>query len=293
MWHAYVDAESEYRYDIEDGFKTWVKGTNSEINIDELEDWLSNNLYDYVDIHPDYNHFEEQGIKTILLLDTGDANYDFTLNPSYANNYKIEDDKASIVWLVEQQGHSKDELIKALEDEKSDNKFMQSVMEECYNTSSSMNALVFLGKLTLGQLLDVDNNSSVVVNKSAMCGLVDTWAGGGSLLGIELEKDVVVPSNIVYYFGADGSNGGYSIDSIYGLVGSVWKDVFTIKSTSSDVKESLTEKMWQKKVPNDLAKRFHAVLDLEDDDSLIEVKQVVDDICDWLEQEDEDLEWDV
>lgn len=154
-----------------------------------------------------------------------------------------------------------------------------------------MNALVLLGKCTLGQLLDIDNNTSVVVNKDAVCGLVDTWAGGGSLLGIELEKDVVVPSNIIHYFGADGSNGGYSVDSIYGLTGSVWKDVFTIKG--GDVKESLTEKMWEKKVPQELAKAFHIAVNDDDNPTLRKVKEAVDAICDWLEQEDEDLEWDV
>ena len=295
LMESHYDAEGEYRIDIEDGFKTWVKGTNPEIDMDELSDWLLDYFYDFVDIHPDYDHFKSQEIKTILLLDTGDANYDFTLNPSYVNDYgrlnnDLSDD-ASIVWLVKQQGHSKDELVKALNDEESSNKFMQSIVDECFNTTSSMNALVLLGKCTLGQLLDIDNNTSVVVNKDAVCGLVDTWAGGGSLLGIELEKDVVVPSNIIHYFGADGSNGGYSVDSIYGLTGSVWKDVFTIKG--GDVKESLTEKMWEKKVPQELAKAFHIAVNDDDNPTLRKVKEAVDAICDWLEQEDEDLEWDV
>lgn len=128
LMESHYDAEGEYRIDIEDGFKTWVKGTNPEIDMDELSDWLLDYFYDFVDIHPDYDHFKSQEIKTILLLDTGDANYDFTLNPSYVNDYgrlnnDLSDD-ASIVWLVKQQGHSKDELVKALNDEESSNKFM-------------------------------------------------------------------------------------------------------------------------------------------------------------------------
>ena len=69
----------------------------------------------------------------------------------------------------------------------------------------------------------------------------------------ELEKDVNVPASNVWYFGIDGGNNGYSVDSIYGLVSSVWKDVFVIApAQKKELGESaLTEKQWKDKVPGD------------------------------------------
>ena len=301
LWEAYRDAEFEYREDIEDGFIEWVLKTHPDMDRDTISDWLFDYLYDYVDIHPDYDHFKGQEINTILMLDTGDANYDFVLNPSYSNNYGKDglDDKASIVWLAKQQGYNKDDVQKAIEDENSDNKFLKSVMEECYNTTSSMNSVVFLGKCELDDLLDYDNNKdSIKVKKDAMCGLVDTWAGGGSLLGIELEKDVTVPADCIYYFGPDEAVDGYGVDSIYGLTGQAWLgNAFVIapikqESINDEQSKQLTEKMWKKKVPQQLAKAFHKAVNSESDD-LLEIKDATLSICDWLESVDEDLEWEV
>jgi hypothetical protein len=50
--------------------------------------------------------------------------------------------------------------------------------------------------------------------------------------------------------------------------------------------------MWKKTVPTELAKAFHKAIE-KDSDDLLEVKDAVLAICDWLESIDEDLEWEV
>ena len=57
-----------------------------------------------------------------------------------------------------------------------------------------------------------------------MCGLFDVWSGGGSLLEIELDKDVVLPIKCIWHAEIETgkSEYGYSVNSVYGLVGSAW-----------------------------------------------------------------------
>jgi hypothetical protein len=56
--------------------------------------------------------------------------------------------------------------------------------------------------------------------------LFDTWSGGGSVLEIELEKNVQIPF-MYCKFCPDGAKVyGYDIDEVYGLIGSCWKDSY-------------------------------------------------------------------
>ena len=60
-------------------------------------------------------------------------------------------------------------------------------------------------------------------------GLFDVWSGGGSLLEIELDKDVVLPIKCIWHAEIETgkSEYGYSVDSVYGLVGSAWYGTVT------------------------------------------------------------------
>ena len=58
--------------------------------------------------------------------------------------------------------------------------------------------------------------------KSVTCGLFDAWYGGGSVLEIELERDVALPLRIVHEITPDLGLGRHSVDEVYGFVPSVW-----------------------------------------------------------------------
>jgi hypothetical protein len=102
LWDAYSDVEWEYREEIDSGFRQYIKKNKIDVDVDELNDWIVDNFYEKVSIYPDYSHFESQEVDVVLMLDSGDANYDYSLNPNYYTNYGRDElsDEAGIVWLV-------------------------------------------------------------------------------------------------------------------------------------------------------------------------------------------------
>lgn len=107
--------------------------------IDELAYW----------VYPE-DHFMKQEFNVDIMLDTGDGNYDFTLNspyPCWYGDYDARlDEKSSLLWLSRQQGYSKTRLWKALRegDMRDPKGFLQSCRVECANLPSSMAAVTFL-----------------------------------------------------------------------------------------------------------------------------------------------------
>ena len=184
-------------------------------------------------------------------------NYDFTccnvLNWYGSHNESNELDKNSpIRWLANQQGRL-NELNKALRSEGLNqstdfqkgndySKFTKTVIQELQNACSHMNTLIFLCRMSLNEFCQLKEliasekelnksyiyeerkgTKSFTMSKDAMCGLYDIWGGGGSVLEIELEKDVVIPTKAVFDVWIDcrgcRCNGrGYDVDDVYGLV---------------------------------------------------------------------------
>ena len=58
------------------------------------------------------------------------------------------------------------------------------------------------------------------------CGFFDGYNGGGSILELECpKKSIVIPYDKIYDLVPDvRCNGMYSVDEVYGLVGSVYAD---------------------------------------------------------------------
>lgn len=217
---------------------------------DEMEDVDRELIEEIVSemLYFDYpcDHYLQQKFCTNILIDTGDGNFDFVLNsvfPAYDGEYKTEiDDSASLVWLAETQGYSKAQLWNALQQgNMSDpNGFLESVRVEVANETGHMNILVFLVELTLEQLIELQEhisapekrNGYLVVDRKTMTGLYDPWYGGGSVLGIDLEKDVKIPFKYIRSVLPDGGD-GYGIGNIYGICDSAWR--------YGDVKKIVTE----------------------------------------------------
>ena len=194
------------------------------------------------------DHFLDQEFNIPLMLDTGDGNYDFTLNavyPHWSDAPAEElDEKSSLLWLARQQGYTKEQLVGALNegDKAHPHGFLESAQVELANLLSSMSCVVFLLKMSLRQLIllnrciklqdrngrnyDATKNPDcghIALDKKTMCGLFNPWCGGGSVLEIELERDVEIPIRFIRSALPDGSD-GYGVDDVYGLIGSAWKD---------------------------------------------------------------------
>ena len=213
---------------------------------DDIWDWIREYYYFYFD----REHYNET-VKVNIMLDTGNANSDFTrdniLNycSYYSNNGKDLKD-SSILWLAKQQKKAtllRKAIKKVLngEDIKFEDKFIESTIEELENLPSHMATLTFLVNMPLFDyfnlreamaaeeklndsyvLEDRKGKGTITISKDTMCGLFDVWSGGGSLLEIELDKDVVLPIKCIWRAEIETgkSEYGYSVDSVYGLVGS-------------------------------------------------------------------------
>ncbi|MDD2269238.1 MAG: hypothetical protein PHY15_06780 [Eubacteriales bacterium] len=192
-------------------------------------------ILDFVSTYVSYavpeDHYLAKQVEIDILLDAGDANYDYSLNavyPCYCGSYD-EDilDEAGIVWLAESQGYSKEQLKAALyESECGDSRFLKSLRNEVLNTTTSLNAVTFFANMTLGECLTLNEKvaagENVLIPAGTPCGLYDPWNGAGSILEIELEKDIVLPAKNIDSILPDGTR-GYSVSEIYGMCLSFWR----------------------------------------------------------------------
>jgi hypothetical protein len=152
--------------------------------------------------------------------------------PCYTGNPDDEiDDKAGIVFLGKSQGYSKLELHDALRegDIADPHGFLETLRQELANLPSEISILTFLARMSLkdaialNELIKAHSDKNVVIDKKAETGLYDPWSGGGSVLEIELEKDVVLPIKYIRSAMPDGYDGYYSIEKTYGVVRSIWR----------------------------------------------------------------------
>ena len=171
-----------------------------------------------------------------IIVSNGDDNYDFWLNEHIVDedgNIGENAEKAGLVWLAKQQGHTLEGLIESLKDEEyvNPNKFISSLAAEIFN-GYGCEALTFCVKMTLGQAIALKErmkenpNGSIVLDKRVECGLFDPWSGGGSVLEIACEKDVEIPFENIWKFYIDerSSNRYDSIHNVYGTDSSLWRD---------------------------------------------------------------------
>lgn len=237
----YLDAD-DTRIEIIDRVLNVVGCTDE--NEEFVKDWVFENVCGNIP----YDHYLSQEVAVDIVVDTGDENYDFTLNCVYPHyNGRFEDeisDEASLLWLAKQQGYTKGQLVGALkESEYMESKFLKSANEEVANCTSHMAALTFFVKMTLGDLIkfqekikaDSQNDDKngyrtiekrngtdcVTLCKKTRCGLCDFWSGAGGLLDIVLERDVELPLKYISTALPDGCR-GYGIADVYGLMYSFW-----------------------------------------------------------------------
>ncbi len=219
---SYSDWEYDTRYEYA---KNLAKTFN--MDVDEAVDWIIEN----VNVHYPVDSYLDDTYKTVVMLDTGDSNYDFTLNqvePCY-NGDPIEDisDEASLVWLAEKNGYSKEDFVFRLANNnnfpKDEHPFIHSVYQEMENTSSGMNAVVFIGKMSLADLAKAQKEG-VTVPKRTSCGLYDGWNGAGGPCEIKLQKDLVIPANVTFSILPDCDFAyRYEVDDTHGFTEKMWE----------------------------------------------------------------------
>lgn len=221
------------------------------IEFDENEqDEIREIMHEYISFEYPADHYLDQEFKVNIMMDTGDGNYDYTLNSVfpcwYGREEDFHDDKAAIVWLAKQQGYKKREFRKAMNEGDLANPkgFLQSMRQELANLPSHMSTLTFLVKMTLKDLIRLnelirlqDRNGLyydatkkpycgyIVLDKDTETGLYDPWSGGGSVFEIELEKDVRIPIRFIRSALPDVRvHYEYPVGEVYGMCRSAWRD---------------------------------------------------------------------
>ncbi|PDZ94564.1 hypothetical protein CON36_33130 [Bacillus cereus] len=231
FYNALYDFASDLENNTRDALidiiqRNWNTEEHGEFDLysDSINDFIG----EVVDIQFPYEHYLKQKICVNLLVDTGDGNHDYTLN-NFASYNSSEDEEieeeSSILWLVKQQGYTKEQLLAAIKHSNyhNDSKLLKSVHTECVNVTSHMNALAFFVQMTLEDFIKfTDNSNSLVLSSNTSCGLYDLWNGAGGSLDISLEKDVEIPSELIRAH-IDGMR-GYGVSSVYGISTKFWRD---------------------------------------------------------------------
>lgn len=250
----YMDVKWQYRKELEDEIREMLTAEGGQFPFglnDEQAQMLPDLMEELVYFRLPEDHYMNQEFCVNIMLDTGDGNYDYTLNsvyPAYCGYYNNGlDDKASIVWLTKRLGYTKTQLKQALRSEepidynkREPDGFLMSMRKELVNVSCHMNTLTFLVKMTLREMIELnrliklqDRNGRqwdatknpycgyIVIEKGTETGLYSPWQGGGSLFEIELEKDIKLPVKFIRSALPDGGD-GYSVEGVYGMCESAW-----------------------------------------------------------------------
>lgn len=240
-WYVWSEAElvQEHIKNLKATFKVQA-WSDDQIEEAFYESW-------YLKLPLDY--YLSQTVCINLKVDTGDANADYSLNATYPhyNGQQDEpiDDNASLVWLAKQQGYTKERLQDALlntEDALEQHGFLATVYQEVLNCTSPLPALIFPVKMTLREACKLSkiirerdaNGYEYNVSLRKDCGTVvldnkvepllyDSWSGGGSCWGIELDQDVELP--IKYIASAEPDEATqWSIHECYGTTDEFWRN---------------------------------------------------------------------
>jgi len=208
----FIDCEYDYKDEVIKEIKEHFNDEDKTLDFDKYEDFIRDWVYENVYYNYPYDHYLDQDVYIDIIVDTGDANYDYTQNELFGCNYSERGldgrDNSGLVWLMQQQGYEMGAITDFVLNENFQNsKLLESTYQECINTTTCMNALAFFVKLSLRGALDlyeIINNpgsnksngeaiesadpkpTGIIIGKDTPCGLYDAWNGAGSLLGIHV-----------------------------------------------------------------------------------------------------------
>lgn len=182
-----------------------------------------------------------------------------------AENIDVLDN--ALTYFIHQQGHSVKEVYDCLLDNprgfgsEAEMDFAKAIVNDIVNNSSeAMSEITALIKLDGKEFLEffdtVENERGYLTfAKNTDIGIFNEWSGTGGLLEFELDKPFVVPAAMVRGVQIEGAkNINYSVDSVYGLIGSCWKETLgytdeapelypeELSDTVNSVREFLLEK---------------------------------------------------
>lgn len=189
----------------------------------------------------------------------------------------VKDFDNALTYLIHQQGHTVEEVyncyfanLQGFPYERQTN-FIESVVDDIVNNSSDgCSELCVLTELTGWDIVTffeaiLNNQGYIKFGKNTELGIFNEWSGCGGLLDIQLEKDFVVPIDMIRDIQIEGAgivNNNYTVDSVYSLIGSCWKDSFSFTEIGPElVSEDYVQCI--NKVNQMLSEGSNALIDLK------------------------------
>lgn len=223
----------------------WMQGKGYDLTKEEnweLQDKAFEFLNDSIAIDFDRSYEQQMMRVNAIVSTTGEITVGSEDN---ANKRRVQ---SFIQTLVEDQGHTMAELNKAF-DEYSDavllpafsdgdrlfkeqtekfGKFIASLASEIANSNQfNIDDFVFLSKVSVEDYARLgDEDATLTFQPGVMCGMYNSHDGSGSVLEVELEKEITVPRSDIAELQIESrveKHGyDYCVDEVYGLVGTAW-----------------------------------------------------------------------
>lgn len=112
--------------------------------------------------------------------------------------------------LFKSQGYEIEELLNK------DSLFLNSFVDEINNTSYEPIIYLVHRKMSLSDIKDLLEKEILTISTDDVIGLFNPIHGGGSIMDIQLEKNVNIPLDYIYLSNAYSPSYGYSSASVYG-----------------------------------------------------------------------------
>lgn len=223
----------------------WMRDKGYELTKEEnweLQDAAFDFLNDQIAIDYDRSYEHQEMRVNIIVATAGDITVGSEDNP---NKRTVQ---SFIKELVEDQGHTMDELNAAF-DEYSDTillpafsdgrklyqeqsekngKFIASLASEIANSNQfNVDEFVFLTKLSVEDYARLgDEDATITFPAGTMCGMYNRYDGSGSVLEVELEKEITIPRFNIPELQIESRKETfgyhYNVDEVYGLTAQCW-----------------------------------------------------------------------
>ncbi len=162
---------------------------------------------------------------------------DFYLQSSFEDmaewNQQEFDESAdnALTYLIHQQEHTVEEVFTVCDSRETDSDFVGTLIDEMDNAPEMMPQVAVLVSASGEELLDLldciaKKDGNLEVTEETKIGLFDSWIGVISGLEIQLERNLIIPADIVQNFqieGAGTENRNFTVREVYGLRDSTWE----------------------------------------------------------------------
>lgn len=217
--------DETYEYGILDLESYAISEVEKFVDEDEHPDWQTDFLEIFRVVLPTKEIMDSE-IKVCVLLDTGNANYDFSCDSLLETDGKFEDlpETSSMRWLCEKKGYNLDKIIEKEKNGEELNNFETEVYQEILDACNYMNALTFNVTMKLQDFIDlrfalttpVEKRKGYIKLLEGYCGLFNPWVGGGSDMSIRNVNSIDIPmKNVFNVISVNSDIYGYSYSSVY------------------------------------------------------------------------------